>query len=472
MTAVFDPLHLGAVSLDVLAGGHANAAALAARQKSRLSALLTAAVRGSALYRERLQRVVPATVALSALPVLSRAELMGRFDDWVTDPMLKLAELQDFVKDPLRMGESYLGKYLVWESSGTSHQSGVFVQDAKTMAVFDALEALRRSAPRPLQRWLDPLLLSERVAFVGATTGHFASAVTMQRLRQLNPWLANSMRSFSIAQPTAALVGELNAFTPTVLATYPSVAALLADEAARGTLQSTPKEVWTGGETLSAAVRKKIESALGCTVRNSYGASEFMSIGWECSQGHMHVNADWVILEPVDAQGRPTPAGALSHTTLLTNLANHVQPLIRYDMGDQIAMHHGACACGASLPRIEVQGRCDDALVMAGTQGRSVTLLPLALTTVLEDDAGVFDFQLCQQDERTLVLKLELRGHEGDLAMARCLSALQGYAKSQGVASLRVVAELGQTIGRGRSGKSRRVVASSPVKTPFKRHRH
>jgi phenylacetate-CoA ligase len=466
MTTVFDPLRLGAVSLDVLACSHASAEALAVRQKSRLTALLSAAVRGSALYRERLQGMEPGATALAALPVLSRAELMGRFDDWVTDPLLKLGELQDFVKDPQRIGEPYLGKYMVWESSGTSHQSGVFVQDAKTMAVFDALEALRRSAPRPLQRWLDPLLLSERVAFVGATTGHFASAVTTQRLRQLNPWLANSMRCFSIFQSTAALVEALNAFSPTVLATYPSLAALLADEAIRGTLHCMPKEVWTGGETLSVAVRKKIEAALGCTVRNNYGASEFMSIGWECKLGQMHVNADWVILEPVDDQGRLTPVGKLSHTTLLTNLANHVQPLIRYDMGDQIALQPEHCGCGLSLPCIEVQGRCDDALVMAGSKGRSVTLLPLALTTVLEDDAGVFDFQVCQKDERTVVLKLELCGHQGDLAMARCLSALQAFAANQGVASLRVVGELGQTFDRGRSGKSRRVVACSPENRP------
>jgi phenylacetate-coenzyme A ligase PaaK-like adenylate-forming protein len=53
----------------------------------------------------------------------------------------------------------------------------------------------------------------------------------------------------------------------------------------------------------------------------------------------MHVNADWVIWEPVDAQGHPTPLGGLSHSTLLTNLANHVQALIRYDVGDQITVH-------------------------------------------------------------------------------------------------------------------------------------
>lgn len=459
MTTVFDPLRLGAVALDVLASGRAAPDAIAARQKTRLAHLLDATVRGSPLYRERLQGKTPATLALSALPVLDRAELMARFDDWVTDPQLKLAELRAFTADAQRIGEPYLGKYLVWESSGTQHQPGVFVQDARAMAVYDALEALRRSAPRPLQRWFDPLLLAERIAFVGATTGHFASMVSMQRLRQLNPFMAQSLRCFSILQSTSTLLDELNAFAPTVIATYPTVAALLSDVAAQGALHFAPKEIWTGGETLSAAVRRHVEQGLGCTVRNSYGASEFMSIGWECQHGQMHANTDWLILEPIDAQGQPVPPGQVSHSTLLTNLANFVQPLIRYDMGDQITVHKERCECGSPLPVIEVQGRRDDPLLMAGQDGRLVTLLPLALTTLLEDDAGVFDFQLRQQDDHTLVLRLDPHGADAAAAAARCRNALEKFAVTQGLVRLRVRTELGRPVPRGRSGKPQRVVA-------------
>jgi phenylacetate-coenzyme A ligase PaaK-like adenylate-forming protein len=459
MTSVFDPLRLGAVALDVLACGHAAPDALIARQKSRLAKLLAAAVRGSGVYRERLRGIPLDTAPLSALPSVSRTELMERFDDWVTDPQLKLAELGAFIADPLRIGEPYLDKYLIWESSGTSHAPGVFVQDAQTLAVYDALEALRRSAPRPLQRWFDPMLLTERIAFVGATTGHFASMVSMQRVRQLNPWMARSLHCFDILQAIPTLVEQLNAFAPTVIATYPTVAALLADEASRGSLHFFPKELWTGGETLSPTVRRRVEQALRCSVNNSYGASEFMSIGWECGHGKMHANADWLILEPVDERGRPVPAGQPSYSTLLTNLANHVQPLIRYDLGDQVTVHDEHCACGSSLPLIEVQGRSDDSLVMAGSDGQQVTLLPLALTTVLEDDAGTFDFQLSQRDDHTLVLRLDLHDAQAAATMARCSTALENFAATQGVVPICVIAELGQAIPRGRSGKAQRVVA-------------
>lgn len=464
MSTVFDPLCTTTAALDVVSCACVTSAVIALRQQTRLARLLDAAARGSPLYRERLHGQTPATTPLSAVPRVSKCELMARFDEWVTDPQLKLAELRAFTADPHRIGEAYLDKYLIWESSGTSHQAGIFVQDAQSMAVYDALELIRRSAPRPLHSWFAPWLMAERIAFVGATSGHFASIVSMQRLQKLNPLMAQSLRCFSILQSTSALVDELNAFAPTVIATYPTVAALLADQASQGLLHFVPKEIWTGGETLTAAVRQRVGQALGCAVRNSYGASEFMSIGWECCHGKMHANTDWVILEPVDEQGRPTPAGQPSASILLTNLANHVQPLIRYDLGDQMTLGHERCECGSPLPVIEVRGRRDDSLVMSGRDGRPVTLLPLALTTVLEDEAGVFDFQLSQRDDRTLVLRLDLQGAEAAMAAARCRTAIENFAAVQGLAPIRIIAELGKPVPKGRSGKRQRIVVRPAAK--------
>lgn len=309
MTTVFDPLRMSAVSLDVMAVNRDSAQGVARRQQARLALLLDAALAGSRLYRQLLAARTTARTPLQNLPVVTRGQLMDRFDDWVTDPCLTLDALRAFTADPSRIAQPWQGRYMVWESSGTSGQPGIFVQDAQAMAVYDALEALRRCAPRPLARWLDPLSLAERIAFVGATSGHFASYVSVQRLRALNPWLAGNTRSFSIQVPTPELVAALNDFAPTVLATYPTAAALLADEAGSGALRIAPREVWTGGETLSPTVRAHIAQGLDCPVRNSYGASEFFTMGWECAHGHMHLNADWVILEPVDEHQRPVPPG-------------------------------------------------------------------------------------------------------------------------------------------------------------------
>ena len=465
MTTVFDPLRMSAVSLDVMAVNRDSAQGVARRQQARLALLLDAALAGSRLYRQLLAARTTARTPLQNLPVVTRGQLMDRFDDWVTDPCLTLDALRAFTADPSRIAQPWQGRYMVWESSGTSGQPGVFVQDLQAMAVNDALEALRRSPPpKPLLTgWFDPMGLGERTAFIGAIDGHFASTVSVRRLCAINPWLARSTRSLSLLDPLPELVKALNAFNPTAIATYPTAAALLANEAARGALQVQPREIWTGGEYLAPGVRAHITKHLGGAVRNSYGASEFLAMGWECAHGQLHVNADWVILEPVDEHFRPVPAGQPSSSVLLTNLANHVQPLVRYDLGDQVRMPAERCSCGSPLPVLQVQGRHDEPLVMAGQGGQNVTLLPLALSTVLEDNAGVFDFYLLQIDACTLELHLPLEGEAGQQALARCSTELQAFARTMGLAPITVHGTLGHAAPRGRSGKACRIVACAAV---------
>lgn len=462
---VFDPLHLQAATLDVIAGSHAPRSLLLARQQQRLARLLEVAHADSALYRERLGRKQIRSAEWLHLPPVTRGELMARFQDWVTDPELDLDELLAFTADHDRIAEPWLGKYMVWESSGTSGLPGIFVQDAQALAVYDALEAVRHRV-RGLGAGafgafapLDLLGLGDRHALVTATGGHFASVCSLERLRRINPWIGANARGFSIQLPTCDLVKALNEYAPTVLATYPSAASMLAEEAEHGRLRIRPRCIITGGETLGRAARARIARAFGAPVRGSYGASEFLPIAWECAQGHLHLNEDWLLLEPVDEHHRPVPPGHLSHTVLLTNLANHVQPLIRYDLGDRVCLHAERCDCGSPLPVIQVRGRRDDTLRVPGRQrGETVSLLPLALCTVLEEECGVFDFQLQQREQGSLVVRLALDGPEGESAIERCREALQAFAIAQGAQPIQVLGEAGCTVPRGRSGKACRVM--------------
>ncbi|MFP5467067.1 MAG: phenylacetate--CoA ligase family protein [Gammaproteobacteria bacterium] len=459
MTTLFDAWQFGSATWEVASATMARPDVIAALQRQRLGALLASARERSPFYREHFKGMPSGPEALLDVGPVCRRELMERFEDWVCDPDLRLDPLRAFIAERKNIGEPYRGRYLVWESSGTSGSPGVFVQDARCMALYDALEAQRRHTASLAQRMLDPLCLGERFAFVGVTDGHFASYVTVERLRRLQPWMAASVQSFSILQSLDSLLAQLEAFSPSLLSTYPSVAAMLAQEVDSHRLRLPAlREVWTGGETLGNAARRRIEQQLGASVRNSYGASEFLPMGWECREGRMHLNSDWVLLEPVDDRQRPVPAGEPSASVWLTHLGNTVQPLIRYDLGDHLMFTGEACPCGCALPVIDVQGRRDDTLRVAGANGRSVALLPLALSTVLEETAGLFDFQVCQKDDRTLILRLPSTGEEGQQALARGRAALQAFAKLQGAVPVKVLGELGIDVPRGRSGKSCRIL--------------
>jgi len=460
MPPVVDSCSAGLLACDALQARWGDAGGMAARRERRLAALLAAA-RHSVFYRERFERHGS---GLERQPPVQKAELMARFADWVTDPRLRLESLREFAADPARVGHAFAGAFTVWESSGSSGVPGLFVQDARAMAVYDTLETLRRPVIAPWRRWLDPFYLGERIAFVGAI-GPFASTVSVERLRRAVPGMAPRLRAYSFLQPIEELVTALNHWQPTVLTTYPSTALVLAEQARAGRLRLSPCEVWTGGEALGAAARACVGAAFGCPVRNSYGASEFLALASECDSRRLHLNSDWAILEPVDERGTPLPVGQTGCTTLLTNLANHVQPLIRYDLGDRVRFDPAPCACGSPLPVIEVEGRVDDMLAFEAADGRFVRLSPLALTTVLEEQAGAFDFQLCQTGPRGMVLTLSPAADATMLERAR--GALGDYLSQQGLPRIPLRIRRGALPGCSASGKRPRIVRAPLIqRTP------
>ena len=428
----------------------------------RLAGLVTTAREGASFYRN-LYRGVPETgYRLSDLPIVTKGELMMHFEDAVTVPDLTRDRVEQFVADASRVGQPFDHRYAVWTSSGTTGEPATFVQDSQALAIYEALEVIRFRRLALPAMLASAFLTDERYALVAATGGHFAGTATAQRLRLRYPWLADRVRIFSILEPTPVLVQQLNDYQPSLLASYPTAAELLAEEQESGRLALTLREVWTGGERLSAAQRARITRAYGCEVHDGYGASEFLAIAWDCGHGALHVNSDWVLLEPVDLAYRPVCPGVPSHTTLLTNLANRVQPLIRYDLGDSITTLDRPCGCGSVFPTIRVEGRCDDTLGVRNSAGDRVLLLPLALTTVLEDEARVHRFQLVQTSPTALVLRLD-----PDVAdtstVKRCRDSLDRFLRMQGAPNVRLDIERCSLQRHPVSGKLRRVVAKEEV---------
>lgn len=443
---------------DIWAAQQAGEAAIAARAGRRLADLVEFARNRSPFYR-RLYRALPAGCHDPArLPPVDKHELMACFDDWVADPEVRRSGVGDFLADTSLVGCPYLGRYAVFTSSGTTGEPGVFLHDSDALTVYDALLAVR----------FDPAGLAERsmllgmrrggVAMVAATGGHFAGTASWERWRRLNPYVA--ARVFPVSLPLEELVGQLNAFQPVFLASYPSVMALLAGEQRAGRLKLRLGAAWLGGEGLSPAVRAEIEQAFRCRAVEDYGSSEFMNIAFGCSRGRLHVNADWVILEPVDAEYRPLPPGQPSRTVLLTNLANRVQPIIRYDLGDSITLDPERCACGNPLPSIRVQGRSDETLSFPAADGRAVSILPIPLTTVVEEHCGVHRFQLIQTGSDCLDVRLVVpAGRDCARTWRGVEAALRAYLASHGVAEVTIRRDPHPPKADEDSGKFRQVWA-------------
>ena len=438
-------------------------AAIDTVRRRRFAALVGFARGHSRVYRDAYRALPHRVLAPNDLPISNKRTLMARFDDWVDRSGVKLAGVEAFMADRKHIGERYLDRYVVWKSSGSTGTPGIYVQDAEALAIFDALmaahlEPLRFATKHP---WA-VLTGTPRAALVAATGEHFASIASWQRVCQSSPWIA--ARGFSILDPLPQLVADLNAYQPMFLASYPTMLALLADEQRAGRLNIRPLHLWSGGECLQPSAAADIERAFGCRVANEYGASECMSIAFACAQGWLHVNADWVLLEPVDAEYRPVPPGEPSHTVLLTNLANCVQPIIRYDLGDSvIAKPEPAAAEARFRPSTSRDGgtmssRC------ARQTAVLVRLLPLALTTVVEEAAQVHRFQIVQTADDRLMLRLDASETiDRRAAWRAAAAALRRYLARQSLPNVHVgLDQCAPQIDRS-SGKLREVVVAKDM---------
>ncbi len=436
----------------------AGADAVNAARQRRFNALVRFARSQSPIYRDAYRKLPERELDPRELPVMTKPKLMAHFDQWITDPEISLAGVTAFVADRAHIGERYLDRYVIWKSSGSTGAPGVYVEDADALATFDALMAVHLDPMRFASRhsW-DFFANGGRAALVAATGDHFASIASWQRVCQSSPWI--SARGFSILDPLPRLVAALNNYRPVFLASYPTMLSLLAEEKEAGRLKIDLVRVWSGGECLAPDAGAAIERAFGCPLTNEYGASECMSIGFGCREGWLHVNADWVLLEPVDRDYCPTPPGEASYTVLLSNLSNRVQPIIRYDLGDSIIAKPEPCPCGNPLPASRVEGRRDDVVSIRAPDGKLVRLLPLALTTIVEDAAHVHRFQIVQTAPDRLMLRLESSGDDTRHAIwLAAADALRSYLAQQSLPNVHVGLDRHGPLADRRSGKLREVI--------------
>lgn len=409
----------------------------------------------------------------SDLPVVDKRLMMAHFDDWVTDPHLTLERVRGFAADPENLGELLDGRYAVWSSSGTSGEPALYLKDRASLNLYEQLLQTRMDRRCASGRWwwqaaagrLGPWGLQPRSALITAIDGPYASISFWMRQLNQHPWLRSGSRAFSVTWPGERLREELNRWQPSFIASYPSMLTELARWQRDGRLKLAPLALWSGGERLVASTRQWIEEVFQAPVVNDYGASECLSIAFECSEGRLHLNDDWVILEPVDRAGQPVPPGVPSHSVLLTHLANRIQPLIRYDLGDSVTFFADRCACGNPRPSFLVEGRTDDSLCLDDGQGHRVHLAPMALTTAVEDGADVHRFQLRQTTPDGIELRLDLsRSAEPERTRGAAVTSLRRYLAAEGLPRARIDLSDEPPLLDARSGKLRQVVCLCPAR--------
>lgn len=390
-------------------------------QQKRLRRLLDIARARSPCYRDKFRHLDADCTDLAEFPVTTKTEMMAHFDEVVTDPTVTRAAVERFIADIRNVKEPFLGKYCVAHTSGSQGQPALIVQDQLVLDLLFAFQMTRGNPRfRGLQRFTQAvrnLLHPTRLAVLISQQGFFPSAWIWERLPK---FMHRFMRFLFLPANDPDLVAKLNEFSPTVLTATPTTLDLLSLKIDQFHFPSL-RQVVTWSETLTEPARRRIAEAFRVPVMDNYAMGEcmFLTNGCPTASGS-HVNADWVILEVVDEQYQPVPPGQLGHKVLLTNLANTVQPFIRYEIGDRLVMATEPCGCGNHLPRIEkLLGRAADFFwVRTPTGFRPLTAYPFQHAFDYLRD--VREWQAEQVERNRVVVRLEpIPGATPDLTTAQ-----------------------------------------------------
>ncbi len=167
----------------------------------------------------------------------------------------------------------------------------------------------------------------------------------------------------------------LDLIRPTVISSTPSVLAAWAPDYKGPRLEM----VETTGEPLLDSERHLIEARFGAFVHDAYGLSECV-VGTECRVRdgfHYWPDATRVeVLEPYS--DRPVPEGKSGELVVTSMMQEHM-PILRYRSGDKGCIDQQHCACGHEGPRVHLEGRIADTLVLP----RAVKLDASELTTLI-----------------------------------------------------------------------------------------
>lgn len=414
-----------------------------AHQTHALRRLLAHARSHAPFHAERLAGIDPARFELAdlpSLPVMTKREMMARFDDVVTDRRIDHRVVAAAVAAGATRPHAMFDDYLALTSGGSSGDRGTFVIAIDALAEFIAL--LIRASP------VGAALAASTVA-PGTVIAMIAAASAIHATGMLPQLMAGGPITWVTAPVTlslAEMIARLEAARPDQLIGYPGVLARLARERSAGRLRISPAAITATAETLTPEHRAAIRSGFGVEPANTFGSSEGLVGAAAPGSEVLTFASDACVVELVDAAGDPVAPGVASARVLVTNLYNRVQPLIRYELADVFTRmpdgDHGHL-------RAIVAGRSDEVLRYGALE-----LHPHLLRSVLLQVPEIADYQIHQ---RPRGVDVRVVAHDLDVRPLR--AALVGALESAGLEDPEVrVAAVPDLERNGETGKLRRLI--------------
>ena len=320
------------------------------------------------------------------------------------------------------------------------------------------------STGKPFASYHDSRAAQTRT-LVGFRALHTAGVRPRDRLvslrpRSRRPSLLNRLglyRGYPIPQSATVeeQIRQLKSIQPTVLRIAPSkLRALLHHVNYRLSEVVQPRILITSSEVLDESLRTRVLADLDVEFFNFYVSSEFAELASDCpAHEGLHVNADQLIIECLDDNGRPVEPGRPG-VVVVTSLYGYAMPFIRYRLGDICTPIEGRCSCGSTLPLISAPlGKQDDVLRLPSGK----ILSPSNLAVIVRTVDGVDQYRYTQESLDQLLLQLVLWKHPGEDRLAQVRKEVLEYLEEPVSFDVQIVDQLPED-----KGKFRRFISKVP----------
>lgn len=266
-------------------------------------------------------------------------------------PIVERTELKQAGEDAVARGVD-VGKLKIYRTSGSTGKPAV----------------IRRT--RFEDRWLQLLRLRKSMRSYGLRLTDRRCGVRLASVSDERHFAMKlgilPQRIIDCRRPAGEIAEEIQRIDPHLLFGYPSsLAEALAEVRRRSLPLDRLRLIVAGGETVTPAVRNRLERlAGGAAVYSTYGAHEVNLIAQDCAAGcSLHVAEEAVVLEVLRPDGSPAAPGETGEA-VVTALHSFAMPFIRYRLGDVVCRSRGRCACGVDGERLDsVLGRTLDLFV-------------------------------------------------------------------------------------------------------------
>jgi phenylacetate-coenzyme A ligase PaaK-like adenylate-forming protein len=432
-------------------------------QRSRLLELVEHARENSSYYRKKFAGVAgidDGSFELTELPTTTKSDIMENFEESLTVDDIRRDDVEKFFENDDNLGKLFLDKYVLSHTSGSQGQPLLIVQQPENLELLFALQASRGNHER-LNAWtaVKHLINPARMAAVILKRGFYPSACAFEYLPE---GAAQFLEILPVSLTDKDLIERIAEFRPTHLTAYASVLHELARRTEAGELNLKPElvQVVNISERLMPQAREHYAKVFDALVLNDYAMGECLFLTNGCpNSGGMHLNADWAILEVVDESNRPVKNGEKGAKVLITNLANHVQPIIRYEIGDIVTMATKPCGCGSNLPLVEgIDGRDSDMFFIEADEEKQ-PLPPAVFEIALGEVLDAREYQIVQEQRNSFRVRVEpLPGKT--MNHDRATKLLQEQIKEHGLdGHIKVEVEVVEKLEPENGDKFKRVVS-------------